>query len=115
MRRPMCPDGYFILRRRLVNWDMGGSLPHDRSRADCRCLGEIDRLKELSHDAEKLKIFRSNSFNSQSIADALRGCSGLFYVFELPQDQPNYDVRTPIDLFLAIVRESVVLFKSIVG
>ncbi|XP_030533690.1 cinnamoyl-CoA reductase-like SNL6 isoform X2 [Rhodamnia argentea] len=53
--------------------------------------GEIDRLKELSLDAEKLKIFRSDPFDYQSIVDALRGCSGLFYAFEPPQDQPNYD------------------------
>ncbi|XP_010055307.3 cinnamoyl-CoA reductase-like SNL6 isoform X1 [Eucalyptus grandis] len=57
--------------------------------------GEIDRLKELSSsspdDAERLKIFRSDPFDYQSIVDALRGCSGLFYAFEPPQDQPSYD------------------------
>ncbi|XP_030466392.2 cinnamoyl-CoA reductase-like SNL6 [Syzygium oleosum] len=53
--------------------------------------GETDRLRELSADAEKLKIFRSDPFDYQSIVDALRGCSGLFYAFEPPQDQPTYD------------------------
>ncbi|PON48009.1 Hopanoid-associated sugar epimerase [Parasponia andersonii] len=39
----------------------------------------------------KLKIFQSDPFDYQSIIDALRGCSGLFYTFEPPQDQPTYD------------------------
>nr|KYP38724.1 hypothetical protein KK1_040025 [Cajanus cajan] len=45
----------------------------------------------ISADPNRLKIFRSDPFDYHSIIDALRGCSGLFYVFEPPQDQPNYD------------------------
>ncbi|AES95830.1 putative cinnamoyl-CoA reductase [Medicago truncatula] len=45
----------------------------------------------ISADSDKLKIFRSDPFDYHSIIDALRGCSGLFYSFEPPLDQPNYD------------------------
>ncbi|KAF5477786.1 hypothetical protein F2P56_004400 [Juglans regia] len=45
----------------------------------------------LSCENKKLKIFRSDPFDYQSITDALKGCSGLFYAFEPPQDQPTYD------------------------
>ncbi|KAE8055635.1 hypothetical protein FH972_012463 [Carpinus fangiana] len=41
--------------------------------------------------SKKLKIFRSDPFDYQSIIHALKGCSGLFYSFEPPQDQPTYD------------------------
>uniref|UniRef100_A0A2N9G0X6 NAD(P)-binding domain-containing protein n=1 Tax=Fagus sylvatica TaxID=28930 RepID=A0A2N9G0X6_FAGSY len=42
-------------------------------------------------DKKKLKIFHSDPFDYQSIIDALKGCSGLFYTFEPPQDQTSYD------------------------
>lgn len=45
-------------------------------------------------DSKKLKIFRSDPFDYQSIIHALKGCSGLFYTFEPPQDQPAYDVSS---------------------
>lgn len=44
--------------------------------------------------SKKLKIFRSDPFDYQSIIHALKGCSGLFYTFEPPQDQPTYDVSS---------------------
>lgn len=43
---------------------------------------------------KKLKIFRADPFDYQSITDALKGCSGLFYAFEPPQDHPAYDVNS---------------------
>ncbi|KAF8379057.1 hypothetical protein HHK36_028484 [Tetracentron sinense] len=49
------------------------------------------KLQSLSCDNKNLKIFRSDPFDYQSIIDALKGCSGFFYSFEPPQDQPNYD------------------------
>ncbi|XP_008238223.1 PREDICTED: cinnamoyl-CoA reductase 2-like [Prunus mume] len=49
------------------------------------------RLGELSCDKKKLKVFNLDPFDYQSILDALKGCSGLFYAFEPPPDQPNYD------------------------
>jgi hypothetical protein len=51
-----------------------------------------DPFNGISADSDKLKIFRSDPFDYHSIIDALRGCSGLFYSFEPPFDQPNYDV-----------------------
>ncbi|KAJ7953439.1 Cinnamoyl-CoA reductase-like protein [Quillaja saponaria] len=42
-------------------------------------------------ESNKLKIFHSDPFDYHSIIDALRGCSGVFYTFEPPQDQLNYD------------------------
>ncbi|KAE9596933.1 hypothetical protein Lal_00007620 [Lupinus albus] len=48
-------------------------------------------LNGISADPNKLKIFRSDPFDYHSIIDALRGCSGLFYSFEPPLDQPHYD------------------------
>ncbi|XP_004512517.1 cinnamoyl-CoA reductase-like SNL6 [Cicer arietinum] len=53
--------------------------------------GEEDLLNGISVDPNKLKIFRSDPFDYHSITDALKGCSGLFYSFEPPLDQPNYD------------------------
>ncbi|CAK8540354.1 unnamed protein product [Lathyrus sativus] len=52
---------------------------------------EEDLFNGVSADSDKLKIFRSDPFDYHSIVDALRGCSGLFYSFEPPLDQPNYD------------------------
>ncbi|XP_052208835.1 cinnamoyl-CoA reductase 1-like [Diospyros lotus] len=53
--------------------------------------GESEPLKELAGANKKLKIFESDPFDYQSILEALKGCSGLFYSFEPPQDQPAYD------------------------
>ncbi|XP_077244816.1 cinnamoyl-CoA reductase-like SNL6 [Tasmannia lanceolata] len=43
------------------------------------------------YENKNLRIFRSDPFDYQSIMDAIKGCSGLFYTFEPPQDQLNYD------------------------
>ncbi|KAA8525865.1 hypothetical protein F0562_007720 [Nyssa sinensis] len=53
--------------------------------------GEDQPFKGLSCDKKKLKIFQSDPFDYHSIVDALKGCSGLFYTFEPPQDKPIYD------------------------
>ncbi|KAG5001499.1 hypothetical protein AAZX31_08G262900 [Glycine max] len=50
-----------------------------------------EQLNGISADPNRLKIFHLDPFDYHSITDALRGCSGLFYVFEPPQDQPYYD------------------------
>ncbi|XP_068326384.1 cinnamoyl-CoA reductase-like SNL6 [Pyrus communis] len=49
------------------------------------------RLGGISFDKKKLKVFNLDPFDYRSILDALKGRSGLFYSFEPPQDQPNYD------------------------
>ncbi|XP_021768206.1 cinnamoyl-CoA reductase-like SNL6 isoform X2 [Chenopodium quinoa] len=58
--------------------------------------GELKGLKGLSNDHgnEKLKIYDCDLFDYHSILDALKGCSALFYNFELPYDQPVYDEYT---------------------
>lgn len=65
-------------------------------------LGDDHDLKYLDgiccDENKKLKVFHSDPFDYQSIIDALRGCSGLFYTFEPPQDQPTYDVSKHIFL-----------------
>ncbi|KAK4751696.1 hypothetical protein SAY87_020494 [Trapa incisa] len=48
-------------------------------------------ISDSSIDKRKLKIFRSDMFDYHSIIDALKGCSGLFYTFEPPEDQSSYD------------------------
>ncbi|KAM7259338.1 hypothetical protein ACFE04_015079 [Oxalis oulophora] len=53
-----------------------------------------EQFDVLSCDKEKLKVFVADPFDYQSIVDALKGCSGLFYSYEPPQDQPNYDEFT---------------------
>ncbi|KAK4262991.1 hypothetical protein QN277_028474 [Acacia crassicarpa] len=50
-----------------------------------------EQFRRLSADSDKLKVFRSDPFDYHSIIDALKGCSGLFYNFEAPRDQPDYD------------------------
>ncbi|CAA7406621.1 unnamed protein product [Spirodela intermedia] len=42
-------------------------------------------------ESERLKVFRADPFDYQSLLDAVRGCSGLFYSFEPPPEQPSYD------------------------
>nr|UNN46830.1 CCR17 [Populus ussuriensis] len=49
------------------------------------------QLNGLSCENKKLKIFYADPFDYKSIVDALRSCSGLFYTFEPPEDQPTYD------------------------
>lgn len=43
-------------------------------------------------DDGKLKVFVADPFDYHSIVDALKGCSGLFYAFEPPRNETNYDV-----------------------
>ncbi|XP_057521268.1 cinnamoyl-CoA reductase-like SNL6 [Amaranthus tricolor] len=55
--------------------------------------GDVKGLKGLrdDHGKDKLKIFDCDLFDYHSIIEALKGCSALFYNFELPYDQPVYD------------------------
>ncbi|OMO77313.1 hypothetical protein CCACVL1_15083 [Corchorus capsularis] len=54
-----------------------------------------------ANEKEKLKIFHADPFDYQSIVDALKGCSGLFYAFEPPEDQPTYDLWEAVSKTLA--------------
>ncbi|XP_052210923.1 cinnamoyl-CoA reductase-like SNL6 [Diospyros lotus] len=52
---------------------------------------ESQALRKLACDHQNLQIFHSDPFDYQSIVDALKGCSGLFYNFEPPEDYTTYD------------------------
>nr|DAD36616.1 TPA_asm: hypothetical protein HUJ06_007257 [Nelumbo nucifera] len=55
-------------------------------------LGDLQFEAGISSDNSKnLKVFHADPFDYQSIIDALKGCSGLFYTFEPPQYQPTFD------------------------
>lgn len=57
-------------------------------------LGKLNDLRRLQsgENKQQLRCFRADPFDYQSLVDAMKGCCGLFYVFEPPHDQP-YDVR----------------------
>lgn len=57
------------------------------------CAGECGgNLRKLAAgDGRRLKVLAADPFDYQSIVDAVRGCSGLFYTFDPPQGQ-TYDV-----------------------
>ncbi|KAH6766625.1 hypothetical protein C2S52_017608 [Perilla frutescens var. hirtella] len=52
---------------------------------------ELQRYKRQSIEKEELRVFHSDPLDYHSILDALKGCSALFYSFELPSDHPTYD------------------------
>jgi hypothetical protein len=60
----------------------------------------LNGLKKLSVENKRLKLFRSDPFDYQSIVDAMKGCYGLFYMFEASQDQSTYDVSKFFNLNL---------------
>ncbi|TQD94924.1 hypothetical protein C1H46_019470 [Malus baccata] len=51
--------------------------------------GEL-RLGGISCDKKKLKVFNLDPFDYQSILDALKGHSGLFYSFEIFNDSLKF-------------------------
>ncbi|XVF13645.1 hypothetical protein REPUB_Repub08aG0225600 [Reevesia pubescens] len=53
--------------------------------------GDFKFNGEQAGENNKLKIFHADPFDYQTITDALKGCSGLFYAFEPPEDQLSYD------------------------
>jgi nucleoside-diphosphate-sugar epimerase len=54
-----------------------------------------DDEEQLSSRAgARLKVFRADPFDYHAIADAVRGCAGVFCMFNTPQDQDRCDVRT---------------------
>ncbi|KAL3837948.1 hypothetical protein ACJIZ3_022539 [Penstemon smallii] len=53
---------------------------------------EVVRWEWSSEMMKKnVRVFYSDLLDYGSIMDALKGCSALFYSFELPSDQPTYD------------------------
>lgn len=57
--------------------------------------GKLQCVEDLNYNKKKkLKVFQADPFDYQSIANALRGCSGLFYSFEPPSDHSTDDELT---------------------
>jgi NAD(P)-dependent dehydrogenase (short-subunit alcohol dehydrogenase family) len=60
-------------------------------------------LRRAAGDGDRLKLFRADPFDYHSIADAVRGCSGLFCMFNA-HDQAPADVSSirliPLPSFL---------------
>ncbi|PPE02634.1 hypothetical protein GOBAR_DD00333 [Gossypium barbadense] len=53
--------------------------------------GYIVHAAVQGHGKRSSRFSMADPFDYQSITDALKGCSGLFYAFEPPQDHPAYD------------------------
>ncbi|XP_026384336.1 cinnamoyl-CoA reductase-like SNL6 [Papaver somniferum] len=58
-----------------------------------RSASNLQPLKGLASclNNKKLKIFETDPFDYESIINALKDCSALFYTFETPQEQPIFD------------------------
>lgn len=52
------------------------------------CGGDVDAYRH------RLKLFRADPFDYHAIADAVRGCAGVFCMFNTPDDQAQCDVST---------------------
>ncbi|KAI4964126.1 hypothetical protein ZWY2020_007002 [Hordeum vulgare] len=52
---------------------------------------EAGLLAAAGHDEDRLKLFRADPFDYHTIADAVRGCSGLFCMFNTHEDQAGCD------------------------
>ncbi|XP_044475708.1 cinnamoyl-CoA reductase 1-like isoform X2 [Mangifera indica] len=59
--------------------------------------GSLKNLEEISSSNKKLKVFEADPFDYQSIMDALRGCSGLFYSFE-PLSDSDDDLMAEVEV-----------------
>jgi len=52
------------------------------------CGGDVDAYRH------RLKVFRADPFDYHAIADAVRGCAGVFCMFNTPDDQAQCDVSS---------------------
>ncbi|XP_065003599.1 cinnamoyl-CoA reductase 1-like [Musa acuminata AAA Group] len=55
-------------------------------------------LKRLSGENTRLKLFQADPFDYHSIVEVMKGCSGLFYTFEPPQDQFYDELMVEIEV-----------------
>ncbi|XP_010695556.2 cinnamoyl-CoA reductase-like SNL6 [Beta vulgaris subsp. vulgaris] len=102
----MAPASYIPISNTVCVMDASGSLGLNLVRrllqrgyivhAAVQPHGEVKGLKGLcdDHGKDRLKIFDCDLFDYQTILEALKGCSALFYKFQLPHDQPEYDEYT---------------------
>lgn len=56
--------------------------------------GDLVSFSGTANQNKRLRIFQSDPFDYHSIVEALKGCSGLFYTFELPKEHSTYDEYT---------------------
>ncbi|XP_074580046.1 cinnamoyl-CoA reductase 1-like [Curcuma longa] len=80
--------GYSLVKRLLQR----GYSVHAASYNHGECGGSLRKLAAAG-DGHRLKVLAADPFDYQSIVDAVRGCSGLFYTFDPPQGQ-TYDEFT---------------------
>ncbi|MQM11247.1 hypothetical protein Taro_044155 [Colocasia esculenta] len=66
-----------------------GYTVHAATQGDPR--GLLKLLPSGGDAGKRLKVFWSDPFDYPSLLDAMKGCSGLFYSFEPPPEQPSYD------------------------
>ncbi|CAL9089605.1 unnamed protein product [Musa textilis] len=55
-------------------------------------------LKRMCSENRRLKLFQADPFDYQTIVDAVKGCSGLFYTFEPPQDEPYDELMVEVEV-----------------
>ncbi|XP_042391628.1 cinnamoyl-CoA reductase 1-like [Zingiber officinale] len=55
-------------------------------------------LERLSAENRRLRLFDADPFDYHSIVDAVRGCSGLFYAFDPPQEEPYDDLVVDVEV-----------------
>uniref|UniRef100_A0ACD5TLN6 Uncharacterized protein n=1 Tax=Avena sativa TaxID=4498 RepID=A0ACD5TLN6_AVESA len=55
-------------------------------------------LRRAGGDGERLKLFRADPFDYHSIADAVRGCSGLFCMFNAHDQAPSDEVMVEVEV-----------------
>jgi NAD(P)-dependent dehydrogenase (short-subunit alcohol dehydrogenase family) len=94
------PLGHALVHRLLRRGYTVHAATYGRSRDDDAA------LLAASSQGERLKLFRADPFDYHSIADAVRGCSGLFCMFNA-HDQEPADVSsstriTPLCFFLSV-------------
>jgi nucleoside-diphosphate-sugar epimerase len=76
------PLGHALVHRLLRRGYTVHAATYGRSRDDDAA------LLAASSQGERLKLFRADPFDYHSIADAVRGCSGLFCMFNAHDQEP---------------------------
>ncbi|KAM7463549.1 hypothetical protein LguiA_031670 [Lonicera macranthoides] len=61
---------------------------------ELECFEGISAAEATAGGNKRLRVFQSDPLDYHSIMDAIKGCCGLFYSFETPPHQPNYDEYT---------------------
>lgn len=84
------PLGHALVHRLLRRGYTVHAATYDQSLDEEAAL--LRRCAAAGHDEDRLKLFRADPFDYHTIADAVRGCSGLFCMFNTHEDQDGCDV-----------------------